>query len=136
MRSPKAAPARMSSLRPRVGRFGAGALFVILALSPLRSARAADDDGLYGRFDGDVELRLGAGPALVSGGPMLSARASALYRSTAGLYADYADARRQLGRFLDDVYNCKRIHSSLGYLTPAEYEQQWRAGQAGQPPVP
>jgi putative transposase len=40
-------------------------------------------------------------------------------------YEDLADARRQLGRFLDDVYNTKRIHSSLGYLTPVEYEQQW-----------
>jgi transposase InsO family protein len=36
-----------------------------------------------------------------------------------------ADAYGQLGRFLDDVYNRKRIHSSLGYLTPAEFEQQW-----------
>jgi putative transposase len=51
-------------------------------------------------------------------------------------YRDFADARRQLGRFLDAVYNRKRIHSSLGYLTPEEFEQQWRAGQAGQPPVP
>jgi putative transposase len=42
-------------------------------------------------------------------------------------YHDYADARRQLGRFLDRVYNRKRIHSALGYLTPAEFEQQWRA---------
>ncbi|MBX6316011.1 MAG: transposase, partial [Isosphaeraceae bacterium] len=40
-------------------------------------------------------------------------------------YEDLADARRQLGRFLDDVYNTKRIHSSLGYLTPAEFEEQW-----------
>jgi transposase InsO family protein len=40
-------------------------------------------------------------------------------------YEDPADARRHLGRFLDDVYNTKRIHSSLGYLTPAEFEQQW-----------
>ena len=39
-------------------------------------------------------------------------------------YEDFADARRQLGRFLDDVYNTKRIHSSLGYLTLAEFEQQ------------
>ena len=40
-------------------------------------------------------------------------------------YQGYADALRQLGRFLDDVYNRKRIHSSLGYLTPLEFEQQW-----------
>ncbi|MGH2538364.1 MAG: IS3 family transposase, partial [Candidatus Promineifilaceae bacterium] len=40
-------------------------------------------------------------------------------------YRDYQDAYRQLGRFLDDVYNHKRIHSSLGYLTPAEFESQW-----------
>ena len=42
-------------------------------------------------------------------------------------YLDFADARRQIGRFLDDVYNVKRIHSSLGYLTPREFEEQWRA---------
>ena len=44
-------------------------------------------------------------------------------------YQDLADAWRQLGRFLGDVYNTKRIHSSLGYLTPAEFEQQWIENQ-------
>jgi hypothetical protein len=35
---------------------------------------------------------------------------------------DYHDAYQQIGRFLDEVYMHmhKRIHSSLGYLTPAE----------------
>lgn len=42
-------------------------------------------------------------------------------------YLDFADARGQIGRFLDDVYNVKRIHSSLGYLPPREFEAQWRA---------
>ena len=37
-------------------------------------------------------------------------------------YLDYGDALQQIGRFLDDVYTHKRIHSSLGYLTPAESE--------------
>jgi putative transposase len=50
-------------------------------------------------------------------------------------YADFADAHRQLGRFLDAVYNRKRIHSALGYLTPAEFEQQWRAEQVASPTV-
>jgi transposase InsO family protein len=40
-------------------------------------------------------------------------------------YADYQDAYRQIGRFLDEVYMQKRIHSSLGYLTPVEFESQW-----------
>lgn len=44
-------------------------------------------------------------------------------------YRDYLDAITRLGHFLDDVYTHKRIHSALGYLTPAEYEQQWRAQQ-------
>jgi len=44
-------------------------------------------------------------------------------------YADFQDALRQLGRFIDTIYNKKRIHSSLGYLTPVEFEQQWRAQQ-------
>jgi transposase InsO family protein len=42
-------------------------------------------------------------------------------------YRDYEDAYRQMGRFLEDVYMCKRIHSSLGYLTPVEFEAQFNA---------
>ncbi len=41
-------------------------------------------------------------------------------------YNDFADARRQIGHFIEDVYMTKRIHSALGYLTPAEFEAAWR----------
>lgn len=44
-------------------------------------------------------------------------------------YHNFHDAYRELGRFLDEVYMHKRIHSSLGYLTPVEFEAQWRAEQ-------
>ena len=44
-------------------------------------------------------------------------------------YHDYADAYRHIGRFLDEVYIHKRIHSSLGYLTPTDFEGQWLATQ-------
>jgi len=47
-------------------------------------------------------------------------------------YVNYADAVRQVGRFLDEVYMHKRIHSSLGYLTPAEFESQLREQQTQQ----
>jgi putative transposase len=49
-------------------------------------------------------------------------------------YQDYADAHRQIMRFLDDVYNIKRIHSALGYLTPREFEEQWRSERAQNTP--
>lgn len=42
-------------------------------------------------------------------------------------YRDFADARAQIGRFIEDVYNTKRIHSSLGYLTPVEFEAAFQA---------
>jgi transposase InsO family protein len=41
-------------------------------------------------------------------------------------YRDFADAHTQIGRFIDDVYRTKRIHSAWGYLTPAEFEAAWR----------
>jgi putative transposase len=50
-------------------------------------------------------------------------------------YQDYADAQQQMGRFLEDVYMTKRIHSALGYLTPTEFEAAWRLAQA-QPDTP
>ena len=43
-------------------------------------------------------------------------------------YIDFHDAYQHLGRFLDDVYQQKRIHSALGYLTPAEFETPMVAG--------
>jgi putative transposase len=36
-------------------------------------------------------------------------------------YQNFADAKTNIGRFLDELYMKKRIHSSLGYLTPVEF---------------
>ncbi len=38
-------------------------------------------------------------------------------------YENLADARAQIGHFLEAVYNQKRLHSSLGYLPPTEFEE-------------
>jgi transposase InsO family protein len=44
-------------------------------------------------------------------------------------YMDFHDAYRSIGRFLEEVYTRKRIHSALGYLTPTEFEEHWLAHQ-------
>lgn len=49
-------------------------------------------------------------------------------------YLDFDDARRQIGCFIEDVYMTKRIHSALGYLTPAEFQAAWRLAHLEQVP--
>ena len=63
-------------------------------------------------------------------------------------YRDLEDARSRIGEFLDQVYNRKRLHSALRYLTPEEFEQASQARgsdgsdgsggkpKAGFPPLP
>ena len=44
-----------------------------------------------------------------------------VYRSE---YRDLTDARNQIRRFIEDVYNQKRLHSALGYSSPVEFEKK------------
>ena len=39
-------------------------------------------------------------------------------------YETMAEARARISHFLEGVYNQKRLHSAIGYVPPAEYEQQ------------
>ncbi|MFN2130333.1 MAG: IS3 family transposase [Anaerolineae bacterium] len=41
-------------------------------------------------------------------------------------YESFSDAYQRIGHFIEDVYQTKRIHSALGYLTPAEFEAAYR----------
>ena len=47
-------------------------------------------------------------------------------------YRDFQDARTSIGEFLECVYNQKRLHSALGYVPPADFEN----GATPKPPQP
>jgi putative transposase len=42
-------------------------------------------------------------------------------------YQSMEDVKERVPYFLEEVYNPKRLHSALGYVTPNEYEQAWLA---------
>ena len=39
------------------------------------------------------------------------------------LYKDLDHARKDIGNFIDTVYNTGRLHSALGYKPPVEFEE-------------
>ena len=72
---------------------------------------------------------IGASPSMSKAGcPYDNAKAESFFRTLKkeevylSQYRNFEEARASLGAFLDDVYNVKRLHSSLGYLPPTEFE--------------
>jgi putative transposase len=45
-------------------------------------------------------------------------------------YRDRDHALLHIQEFLDNIYNCRRLHSSLGYMAPAAFEAVTYANQA------
>ena len=44
-------------------------------------------------------------------------------------YRNFNEVYERIEEFLEEVYMKKRIHSSLSYLTPSEFEEEWRKTQ-------
>ena len=44
-------------------------------------------------------------------------------------YRNFNEVYERIEEFLEEVYMKKRIHSSLSYLTPSEFEEKWRKSQ-------
>lgn len=43
-------------------------------------------------------------------------------------YRTFREAKQAIGRFIEEVYNRKRLHSALGYRPPTEFEEIFAAG--------
>jgi transposase InsO family protein len=46
-------------------------------------------------------------------------------------YETLEEAQTSIGRFIKDVYDEKRLHSSLGYVPPVEFENMQTAVECG-----
>jgi putative transposase len=84
-----------------------------------------------------VEVLEGAGARIsmaAKGTPRDNAQAESFFRTLKHeevyltAYENYREAKQALGRFIDRVYNEKRLHSSLGYRPPSEFETLTAAG--------
>lgn len=50
-------------------------------------------------------------------------------------YETFADVVERISFFIDDVYNKERIHSSLGYISPVEFEEQKSKEKTASQPI-
>lgn len=86
-------------------------------------------DGVYGRFQGDVDVGVHAGTELEDGGARVLVNASAHYYWTAGLYGSYREA---VGSARDDL-DVQRL-GSLGIdvrpLFIPRWSLDWQSGPA------
>ncbi len=81
---------------------------------------------------GEYVLRLEEAGVRISmasvGNPYENAKAESFFRTLKMEevylkdYRDFEEAQQNIGRFIEEVYNQKRLHSSLGYLPPVEFE--------------
>lgn len=122
-----------------------------LTLAALDRALASRPPPLIHHSDRGVQYAAGAyvqrlrdhGVAIsmaARGNPYENARAEAFFKTLKTEevylkeYQTFADAQQNIGRFIDDVYNTKRLHSSIGYLPPTEFESLMPSA-VGQPVV-
>jgi len=119
------------------------ARLAIEALDQALSARNPDPMTLIHHSDrgvqyacGDYVERLEARGIAISmsrpGNPYDNAKAESFMKTlkteevNGKTYINLEDAKRQIGAFLETVYNTERLHSAIGYKPPVEFEAELR----------
>jgi putative transposase len=54
---------------------------------------------------------------------------STLKTELADAFASHSHAKRELFDYIEAFYNTRRRHSTLDYLSPAEFERRFRSGR-------
>ncbi len=115
------------------------ASLAVAALAMALSARRPARGGLIHHSDRGVQYACGDYTALLGahgiqasmsrvGNPYDNAKAESFMKTLKQEevdgrdYRDADDARRTIGRFIEQVYNTQRLHSALDYRPPAEFE--------------
>ena len=68
------------------------------------------------------------------GNPYVNAKAESFFKTLKQeevylkQYQTFEEAHSNIGQFIEDVYNTKRLHSSLGYVPPMEFEMAYAQG--------
>jgi len=124
----------------------------IAALDMAIAARAPAPGSLIHHSDRGVQYACDAYTAMLEGhdiqasmsrvgNPYDNAKAERFMRTLkeeevdGSTYRDAADARAGIGPFIETVYNRKRLHSALDYLTPEEYEAKLPQARQGRAPA-
>ena len=100
--------------------------------SPAAGLIHPSDQGVQYASAEYVERLEQAGGARISmaavGNPYENAKAESFFRTLKMEevylkdYRDFEEAQENIGEFIEEIYNRKRLHSSLGYLPPVEFE--------------
>jgi len=110
-----------------------GALDMALATRSIESGLVHHSDrGVQDSSTAYVE-RLHSVQAQISmsalGNPYDNAKAESFFKTLKreevylNQYQTFAEAEANIAQFIEDVYNTKRLHSSLGYVPPVEFEE-------------
>ncbi len=94
-----------------------------MLLRPVESAQYASSEYVSWLEEAGAKISMSA-----VGNPYENAKAESFFRTLKMEevylkdYCGFEEAKENITQFIEEVYNQKRLHSSLGYLPPVEFE--------------